>query len=111
MGTAFRPSATAISVSPVMQQGFEALIRPSAGQVCHSLIVVSNCTPGSAHDQAAYAICSQSSVARNVFDGFGGRPSRLAFSRSVRQYRCQGPSLSTASMKALLMRTVLLLFC
>ena len=31
-------------------QGFDALMRPSAGQVCHSLIVVSYCTPGSAQD-------------------------------------------------------------
>ena len=32
--------------------GFDALIRPSAGQVCHSLMVVSNCKPGSAQLQA-----------------------------------------------------------
>ena len=35
------------------EQGFEASIRPSAGQVCQSLIVVSNCTPGSAEAHAA----------------------------------------------------------
>ncbi len=33
--------------------GFDALIRPEAGHVCHSLIVVSYCMPGSAHSQAA----------------------------------------------------------
>src|SRR6202008_1381907 len=28
------------------EHGFEALIRPLSEQVCHSLIVVSNCRPG-----------------------------------------------------------------
>ena len=92
------------------EHGFEALIRPSAGQVCHSLMVVSNCKPGSAQDQAALAIWSQSSRARSVLHGFGCRPSRFAFSRSVRQVRCQGPSRSTASMKLSVTRTELLLF-
>ena len=40
-----------------------ALIRPASGQVCHSLMVVSYCTPGSAHAQAASAICRQRSRA------------------------------------------------
>src|SRR5205807_9423741 len=92
------------------EHGFEALIRPSAGQVCHSLIVVSNCKPGSAHDQAAKEISSQSSRARNVLRGFGTRPSRLAFSFSVLQYSGHSPSFCTASMNSLLMRTELLLF-
>src|SRR5205809_3541042 len=35
------------------EHGLLALIGPSAGHVCHSLMVVLNCTPGSAHDQAA----------------------------------------------------------
>ena len=35
------------------EHGLEALMRPLAGQVCHSLMVVSNCTPGSADAQAA----------------------------------------------------------
>jgi hypothetical protein len=35
------------------EHGLLALIRPPAGQVCHSLIVVSNCTPGSAQAHAA----------------------------------------------------------
>jgi signal transduction histidine kinase len=38
------------------EHGLLALIRPSSGQVCHSLIVVSYCTPGSAQAQAAMAI-------------------------------------------------------
>ncbi|EKD45679.1 MAG: hypothetical protein ACD_69C00181G0004 [uncultured bacterium] len=35
------------------EQGLEALMRPLSGQVCQSLIVVSNCIPGSAQDHAA----------------------------------------------------------
>src|SRR5690349_8435568 len=38
------------------EQGFDALMRPDCGQVCQSLMVVSNCRPGSAHCQAASAI-------------------------------------------------------
>src|SRR4051794_10421449 len=43
--------------------GLDALIRPEFGQVCHSLIVVSYWTPGSAQRQAASAICSSTSRA------------------------------------------------
>ena len=32
--------------------GFDALIRPVFDAVCHLLIVVSNCMPGSAHSHA-----------------------------------------------------------
>ena len=39
-------------------------MRPPAGQVCHSLMVVSNCTPGSAQAQAASAISRHSWRAR-----------------------------------------------
>jgi hypothetical protein len=48
------------------EHGLLALIRPSAGQVCHSLIVVSNCRPGSAQAHALMAILSHSSRARTV---------------------------------------------
>src|SRR4051812_13148288 len=92
------------------EHGLLALMRPSAGQVCHSLTVVSYCTPGSAQAQAAFAIWSHRSRAFSVFFGFGARPSFFAFSFSVRQYRCQGPSASTACMNSLVMRTELLLF-
>ncbi len=47
-------------------QGFEALIRPVFGAVCQRLIVESNCSPGSAHSQAASAISWKSSLARTV---------------------------------------------
>src|SRR5947209_19961905 len=92
-------------------QGLLALMRPSLGQVCHSLMVVSNCTPGSAHDQAAKVIWSHRSRARSVFFAFGARPCFFARSSSVRQYRCQGLSSRTAFMKASLTRTELWEFC
>ena len=38
------------------EQGFEALIWPSFGQVCQSLMVVWNCRPGSAQGHAAWPI-------------------------------------------------------
>src|SRR5262249_43208410 len=82
------------------EHGFEALIRPLAGQVCHSLIVVSNCSPGSAEAQAAYAMRSHSSRACSV----------LATRPSVRQVSCQVPSLSTRWRKSFETRTELLEF-
>src|SRR5690625_778393 len=82
------------------EQGFDALIRPDAGQVCHSLMVVSYCTPGSADDQAAKPILSQSSRALRV---------RTTFP-SVRDVRCHSSSSSTAWMKSFETRTELLEF-
>src|SRR5690349_13249058 len=83
------------------EQGLLALIRPSAGQVCHSLIVVSNWTPGSAHAHAAKQICSQSALARMVFVTF----------LSVRRVSAHGSSRRMASMYELVRRTELLEFC
>ena len=37
------------------QHGLEPLIRPVLEAVCHLLMVESNCMPGSAHSQAAWA--------------------------------------------------------
>ena len=54
------------------EHGFEALIRPVAGHVCHSLIVVSYCMPGSAHSHAAWAISRIRSRARDGLDGLAG---------------------------------------
>src|SRR5579871_3014921 len=61
------------------EQGFEALIRPLAGQVCHSLIVLSNWTPGSAQDQAASPIFSHRSAALMVLDLAVGAAEQLPF--------------------------------
>src|SRR5260370_26179301 len=69
------------------EQGLLALMRPSVGQVCHSFIVVSNCTPGSAQAQAEEVICSHNSRAVRVLHGLGSRPAFLAFSFSVRPAR------------------------
>src|SRR5215469_12328244 len=82
------------------EQGLEALIRPLAGQVCHSLMVVSYCTPGSAQAQAAALIFSQSSRAGRV----------LATLPSVRLKSFHSPSVFTWRMKSLEMRTELLEF-
>ena len=48
------------------EHGLEALMRPLSGQVCQSLIVVSNCMPGSPHCQAASAILRSRSRAGSV---------------------------------------------
>ena len=48
------------------EHGFEPLMRPDAGHVCHSLIVVSYCMPGSAHSHAACAMSRIRSRARTV---------------------------------------------
>src|ERR1700679_4131492 len=47
-----------LSKNMYSEHGFDALIRPPSGQVCHSLMVLSYCTPGSAHAHAAKAISS-----------------------------------------------------
>src|SRR5690606_1777745 len=45
-----------LSKNMYSEHGFEALILPPSGQVCQSLIVSSNCTPGSAQAHAASAM-------------------------------------------------------
>src|SRR4051794_16475771 len=55
-------------------QGLDALIRPVFGFVCHWLIVVSYCTPGSAQRHAASAMSHQ--LARG--DGITHRLARRA---------------------------------
>ena len=80
--------------------GFEALIREVFEAVCQSLIVVSNCRPGSAHSHAARAIWRQRSRARTVVTT---EPSVLARS-------CQSASSRTACMNSSETRTELLAF-
>src|ERR1700709_2698578 len=82
------------------EHGFEALIRPPSGQVCHSLIVVSNCTPGSAQAQAANAISSHS-----FCDGIV-----LVVLPLIRLVNSQGDPPFKAWKKLLGMRTELLEF-
>ncbi len=49
------------------EHGFDALMRPDTGQVCHSLMVVSYWTPGSAQRHAASAIWRSRSLASTAF--------------------------------------------
>src|SRR5689334_7864767 len=79
------------------EHGFDALMRPETGHVCHWLIVVSYWTPGSAQRHAASAISRISSRART------GSPVARAVVR-------HSPSSSTARMKASVTRTELLAF-
>ena len=62
-------------------------MRPSSGQVCHSLMVVSYCVPGSAQIQAAHAIRSHSSRGLDGLPDLAARstlelPVAVAFERS-----------------------------
>src|SRR5436309_142549 len=82
------------------EHGLLALMRPSSGQGCHSLMVVSYCTPGSAQAQAAYAISFQISAAGMV----------LEILPSVRRLSSQFPPLSSTSKKLLGTRIELLEF-
>src|SRR3954447_2615825 len=82
------------------EQGLEALMRPETGQVCHSLMVVSYWTPGSAQRQAASAICSITSRAGCVSIT---RPSTRAVSS-------QSSPRSARYMNSLDTRTELLAF-
>src|SRR5215469_6655789 len=82
------------------EHGLDALMRPDSGQVCHSLIVVSYCRPGSALAQAAYAILSHSSRASTA----------LCSLPSVRRINSHLPPLSTRSRKSLVTRTELFEF-
>src|SRR6201991_3493424 len=47
-----------LSKNMYSEHGLDALIRPPSGQVCHSLMVLSYCIPGSAQAHAAKAISS-----------------------------------------------------
>ena len=75
-------------------------MRPVLAAVCQRLIVVSNCMPGSAHSQAAWAIWRIRSRARMV----------LTISPVVTARRCQSASSTTACMNSSVTRTELLAF-
>src|SRR5215218_8219240 len=82
------------------EHGFEALIRPEFGHVCHALIVVSYCMPGSAQRHAASAAWRMRSRAASVFTTWP----------SVRAVRFHSAPDSTASMNASVTRTELFAF-
>src|SRR6266568_1678432 len=88
------------SIDMYSLHGFEALIRDVFGSVCQLLIVVSYCTPGSAHCHAASAMSFSSFRALIV----------STTAPSVRAVRFQSASASTASMKASVTRTELFAF-
>src|SRR5689334_20498844 len=83
------------------EHGLDALMRPEFGDVCHWLIVVSYCTPGSAQRHAASEISRISSRALT------GSPTG---SPVTRESRCHGSSFSTACMNSSVTRTELLAF-
>src|SRR3954447_13557776 len=83
------------------EHGFDALMRPDAGDVCHWLIVVSYWTPGSAQRHAASAMSRMSSRA-----GIGSPMGSPVVRAVVRQ----SSSFSTACMNASVTRTELLAF-
>src|SRR5438874_2450845 len=82
------------------EHGFDALIRPVFGHVCHALIVVSYWTPGSAQRHAASAMSCRSLRALTV----------STTEPSVRAVRFQSAFDSTASMNASVTRTELFAF-
>src|SRR5271157_3072705 len=79
------------------EHGLDALMRPEFGHVCHLLIVVSYCTPGSAQPQAASPTWRHRSFASSVSQ----------ISPVVRKRVCHLPPASTAFMKSSVTRTLL----
>ena len=81
------------------EHGLDALMRPEFGHVCHSLIVVSYWTPGSAQRHAASAICSSSPSA---FTRSTGAPSTRAVSShsSPRSARSMNSSVTRTELLA-----------
>ena len=82
------------------EHGFDALIRPVFGLVCHWLIVVSYCTPGSAHCHDASAMSFRSERASTV----------RTTEPSVRAVRFHSLPSTTASMKESVTRIELFAF-
>src|SRR5580692_3486230 len=83
------------------EHGFDALMRPEFGHVCHRLIVESYCTPGSAHAHAASASLCQRSFASYVSQT----------SSVVRKRVCHLAPASVARMNSSVTRTLLFEFC
>src|SRR3954465_6179077 len=82
------------------EHGLDALIRPDTGHVCHSLIVVSYWTPGSAQRQAASASWFSTSLA-----------STISFAASsTRAFSSQESPRSARSMNSSVTRTELFAF-
>src|SRR5664280_1844904 len=82
------------------EHGLDPLMRPVFDAVCHRLIVVSNCMPGSAHSHAAWAIWRKTSRAGT----------HRMTSWDPRAVRPQSRPSTTASMNSSVTRTELLAF-
>src|SRR3954453_2236252 len=89
-----------LSMCMYSEHGFDALIRPVFGLVCHWLIVVSYCTPGSAHCHEASAMSFRSERAST----------ERTTEPSVRAVRFHSLPSTTASMKASVTRIELFAF-
>ena len=89
-----------LSKNMYSEQGFDALMRPPSGHVCHSLMVLSYCTPGSAQAQAAKAISCHSFSAEIDF----------TTSPLIRPIKSQLSPFSNALKNALGIRTELFEF-
>src|SRR5256885_13498431 len=88
------------SIDMYSEHGLDALIRDVFGSVCQLLIVVSYCTPGSAHFHAASAIWRSSERASTV----------STTAPSVLAVRFHSVPACAASMKASVTRTELFAF-
>ncbi len=82
------------------EQGLEALMRPELVTGFQRLTVVSYCSPGSPHSQAAWDIRRIRSRARKVSTAWPSVTARV----------CHSPSSTTARMKSSVTRTLLLAF-
>src|SRR5438874_6505840 len=88
------------SIDMYSEHGLDALMRPVFGSVCQLLIVVSYCTPGSAHSHAAAAIWRSRSRASRV----------ETTAPSVRAVRLNSRASAADAMNASLTRTELFAF-
>ena len=81
------------------EHGLLALMRPVAGHVCHSLIVVSYCMPGSAHSHAACAMSRMTSRALTVSTVSADRTA-LSFQSWSFRYACMNSSVTRTELFA-----------
>src|SRR5437764_10978210 len=79
--------------------GLLALMRPDAGQVCHSLMMVSYCIPGSAHSHAAIAMSRMTSRALTV-SSVSPVVAALSFQSRSSRYPCMNSSVTRTELLA-----------
>ena len=79
--------------------GLLALMRPEAGHVCHSLMMVSYCIPGSAHSHAASAMSRMMSRARTV-SRVSPVVAALSFQSRSSRYACMNSSVTRTELLA-----------